>query len=296
MKIVYIGSVIFSAKALEELICIGAEIVGIVSKKESSFNSDFFDLRPIAEYNKISFHYTLDINSEETVNWIKNISPDVIFCFGWSNLIKRNILEIPPLGVVGFHPTLLPNNKGRHPLIWAKVLGLQKSGSTFFFMDEGADTGDILSQKEFEITFEDDATSLYNKLINTALIQLQDFYLKLKNNSFTKIPQNASEGNNWRKRGSKDGLIDFRMHTKIICNLVRGLTKPYVGAHLEFGNKNIIVWEVEISENEEYLDNLEPGKVLKVIDNKIEIKTGDSSIWLTKHEFTELPQVGGYIL
>ena len=159
MRIVYVGSVIFSAKALEKLISIEAEIVGVVTKNESTFNSDFFDLSSISKVNEIPYHYTSNINSAETVNWIRQFNPDIIFCFGWSNLIKKEVLEISPLGVIGFHPTLLPYNKGRHPLIWAKVLGLQKSGTTFFFMDEGADTGDILSQEVFEIDFEDDAGS-----------------------------------------------------------------------------------------------------------------------------------------
>lgn len=296
MKIVYIGSVIFSAKALDKLLSIGAEIVGVVTKKESNFNSDFFDLKIIAENNKIPFHYTLNINSEETVSWITRMDPDIIFCFGWSNLIKKEVLEIAPMGVIGYHPTLLPNNKGRHPLIWAKVLGLEKSGSTFFFMDEGADTGDILSQNEFQINFEDDATSLYDKLINTALIQIEDFHLKLKDNTYVKIPQNKNDGNNWRKRSAKDGLIDFRLSTRAICNLVRGLTKPYVGAHVVYKNTNVIIWDVEIGEDKNNLNNLEPGKVLKLIGDKIQIKTGDSTIWLIKHEFEVLPQIGSYIL
>lgn len=296
MRIVYIGSVIFSAKALEKLISIDAEVVGVATKKESTFNSDFFDLSSIAQTNGIPFHHTSNINSSETINWIKQLDPDVIFCFGWSNLIKKEILELTRLGVIGFHPSLLPYNKGRHPLIWAKVLGLDKTGSTFFFMDEGADTGDILSQKEFAINFEDDASVLYRRMIDTALNQIDDFHLKLKNDTFLKIPQDKYVGNNWRKRNMKDGLIDFRMNSLVICNLVRALTKPYIGAHVEYNDTNITIWGVEISGYKEDFKNIESGKVLNVIDRKIEVKTGDSSIWLINHEFIELPQVGAYIL
>lgn len=296
MRIVYIGSVIFSAKALEKLISIGAEIVGVITKKESTFNSDFFDLSSIAQKNKIPFHFTSNINSFETISWIKRFNSDVIFCFGWSNLIKKEVLEIARLGVIGFHPTLLPYNKGRHPLIWAKVLGLDKTGATFFFMDEGADSGDILSQKEFAINFEDDASLLYNKMIDVALNQIEDFHLKLKNNTFLKIPQDKYVGNNWRKRNMKDGLIDFRMNSLVICNLVRALTKPYVGAHVEYKGSNVIIWDVEISDFKEGIKNIESGKILNIIDKKIEVKTGDSSIWLINHEFNELPQIGAYIL
>lgn len=296
MRIVYIGSVIFSAKALKKLISIGAEVVGVVTKNASAFNSDFFDLSSLAQTNEIAFHYTTNINSIETISWIKQLNPDIIFCFGWSNLIKKEVLEISRLGVIGFHPTLLPYNKGRHPLIWAKILGLDKTGSTFFFMDEGADSGDILSQEEFGINFEDDANVLYNKMIDTALNQIDDFHLKLKKGTFLKMPQNKDVGNNWRKRNMKDGLIDFRLNSLVICNLVRALTKPYVGAHIEYHNENVTVWKVEISDCKEDIKNIEAGKVLNVIDDKIEVKTGDSAIWLINHEFTELPKIGSYIL
>jgi methionyl-tRNA formyltransferase len=69
------------------------------------------------------------------------------------------------MGVAGYHPTKLPMNRGRHPLIWALALRLKNSVSTFFFMNEGADSGDILSQVDFKILYQDDAQSLYDKTI-----------------------------------------------------------------------------------------------------------------------------------
>ena len=184
MKIVFIGSVEFSAKTLEKLIEIEANIVGVITKESSPFNSDFSDLKPIAKLNRIPALYANNINSEETLLWIRKLKPDILMCFGWSNLIKKDILEVAPMGVVGFHPTLLPNNRGRHPLIWAKALGLKKSGNTFFFMDEGADTGDILSQKSFKINEEDDASSLYQKMVDLAIIQIPEFHDQLKSGNF----------------------------------------------------------------------------------------------------------------
>ena len=94
---------------------------------------------------------------------------------GLSKLINRELLEIPKLGVVGYHPTLLPKNRGRHPLIWALVLGLTQTGSTFFFMDEGADSGPIISQEKVKITKKDTANTLYKKIEITASKQLKIF-------------------------------------------------------------------------------------------------------------------------
>ena len=98
-------------------------------------------------------------------------------------------------------------------------------------MDEGADSGDILSQKIISISDEDDALSLYNKVINTAKGQLEEFIPALQNNSYQRLPQDHSLANYWRKRTYKDGEIDWRMSLRNIYNLVRALTRPYVGAH-----------------------------------------------------------------
>ena len=295
MKIVFIGSVELSAKILQKLFEISANVVGVITKESSLINSDFRDLKPIATLRGIPSIYANNINTEEIFFWIKKLKPDILMCFGWSNLIKKKILSVAPLGVVGFHPALLPKNRGRHPLIWAKVLGLKKSGNTFFFMDEGADTGDILSQNSFKITNEDDASSLYTKMVELAMIQIPKLHDQLKSGKYTRKSQNKNSGNSWRKRSLRDGAIDFRLSTQQICNLVRALAAPYVGAHITIKNNNYIVWKVQEGNKESLKDNIEPGKVLKVLENKIEVKTGDSSVWLVDHELDELPQKGSYL-
>ena len=97
MKILFIGSVAFSARALCELITMRAEVVGVCSLENSLFNADHTDLKPIADRAGIPFRYTPDINSEEVMNWIRNFKPDVIFCFGWSRLIRSPLLALPLL-------------------------------------------------------------------------------------------------------------------------------------------------------------------------------------------------------
>lgn len=180
MKIFFIGTVEFSKVILQKLIELNVQVVGVCAKEKSEFNSDFADLRPLCEKNEIPFKYIDNVNSKDNYYWIKSFNPDIIFCFGWSNLLKKDILTLAPMGVLGFHPSKLPKNRGRHPLIWALVLGLKKSASTFFFMDEGIDSGRILSQKDFDILSTDDAQTLYHKLINIAFLQIEEFLPQLK--------------------------------------------------------------------------------------------------------------------
>lgn len=293
MRVVFIGTVEFSSRALKKLLEIDTEIVGVCTKEISNFNSDFVDLTPICKENDIPFKFIDNINSQENIKWIELLNPDIIFCFGWSSLIKKELLNLAPKGVVGYHPALLPQNRGRHPIIWSLALGLEQTGSTFFFMDEGADSGDILSQEIIKIEYEDDARTLYDKVIDMALLQIEKFVVKLQGNDFEKIPQDHTKSNIWRKRGKKDGLIDFRMHSNAIYNLVRALSKPYVGAHIKYKALDIIVWKVQEIKCEK--NNLESGKVLRVDGQNILVKTYDGAIEILDHEFKELPKVGEYL-
>ena len=293
MRVLLIGTVEFSLCVLERLINLNINLVGVCTKDTSTFNSDFADLKPLCISNAIPYLCVDDINSHNSVKWIKDLNPDVIFCFGWSSLIKKEILSIASMGVVGYHPAKLPKNRGRHPLIWALVLGLEKSASTFFFMDEGADTGDILSQVDFKISYQDDARSIYNKMVNIALFQIEEFIPKLEENVFKRVKQSDQYSNVWRRRNEPDGQIDFRMSSRSIYNLTRALTKPYVGAHIKYNGKNISIWKVK--EIDDFRENIEPGKVLKTSDKFFIVKTSDGAIEVTEHDFKAPPKIGEYL-
>jgi len=294
MRIFFIGTVSFSEKALSKLLNLNAEIVGVATKSKSSFNADHADLSTICEYNNIPWKYVKDINAFHILDWIKELNPDVVFCFGWSSLIKKELLDLTRIGVIGFHPTELPFNRGRHPLIWSIVLGLKKSATTFFFMKEGADDGDILSQKFFTITYEDDAAAVYDKIQDNAISQLEEFLPKLQSGNYTRKEQNLTQGNLWRKRGVDDGKIDFRMGSRAIYNLVRALAKPYIGAHVVYKEREVKIWKVK---EEPYRpSNIESGKVLEVNNNdEIVVKTYDAAIRIQEHDFKDLPKVNEYL-
>ena len=289
MKIVFIGSVEFSAEMLKELILMQANIVGVCTLAESKINADHFDLMKLTNNTGIPSRYASDVNDFEVTKWIKSLLPDVIFCFGWSKLIKKELLMVPQIGVVGFHPTALPANRGRHPLIWALALGLTETASTFFFMDEGADSGQILSQVPIQILPDDNATSLYEKAVATAKMQMREFVPLLTSGNYPRNPQTLSCANVWRKRGKEDGRIDWRMAAETIHNLVRSLAKPYVGAYFDFGELEVKVWRTQTVG---FLPlNLEPGKVVDVSNGGPLIKTGIGGIRLIEIEpqiqFTE---------
>ncbi len=295
MKIVFIGCVNFSFSALERTVSIKeSKVVGIITRKESPINADFCSLEPIAASKGIPCFFAAGNNQNHMAEWIKGLHPDIIYCFGWSFLLRNEILSIPPLGTIGYHPAALPRNRGRHPIIWALALGLSSTASTFFFMDEGADSGDILSQRPVVITASDDAGTLYGKLTSVALKQIKEFTPQLASGQFHRLPQDQSQANYWRKRGEKDGEIDWRMSAASIHNLVRALTRPYPGAHCNFGVSKIKIWKTELI-SQPSPPNIEPGKVLNTDGNTILIKCGEGALRLMDHEFPSNPPIGSYL-
>jgi methionyl-tRNA formyltransferase len=294
MKIVLIGAVQFSFEMLSELILMNENIVGVVTTSTPSLYSNYFDLQPICERHNIPLIKLSEINSIESYNWLFEKAPDVIFCCGWARIIKPNILELPKKGVIGYHPSELPKNRGRHPLIWALALGLKKTGSTFFMMDSGADSGDIVSQELVNISKNELASTLYLKIVEIAKKQMREFVPKFKSDSLDVVKQCEAKANSWRKRGVMDGKIDFRMTAESICRLIRALDRPYPGAHFEYRGKEFKVWEAKpISFSG---DNLECGKVLKINSGDILIKCEGGAVLFVNTEWSETLMEGVYLL
>ena len=173
---------------------------------------------------------------------------------------QKELLEVPPMGVIGYHPAELPLNRGRHPLIWALVLGLKKTGSTFFAMDEGADSGDIISQKTIHIEDNEKASTLYNKMTNICEEQIIEITDRLKSKIYIRRQQDHKKANYWRKRTAVDGIIDWRMSGTMIDNLIRALSEPYPGASFKYKNIEHKVWRSKFVKLEN--TNIEPGKVI----------------------------------
>lgn len=298
MRVVFIGCVEMSARLLRTTLGIDRiSVVGVVTRSRSPFNADFVSLKPIAEEHGIPCITDDDNDQDRMESWLRKRVPESVFCFGWSYLLNEDVLSVPRIGVVGYHPAALPENRGRHPIIWALVLGLAETGSTFFLMDAGADTGDILHQRKVPIHRSDDARSLYDRLADVAADQLADLGPRLASGDVQPVSQDKEEGNYWRKRSKSDGKIDWRMSSEAIYNLVRALSGPYPGAHCFRDGEEVKVWRVEVEDDDwSGVGNLEPGKVLEVVDGEFMVKTGSGVVRVVDHEFEELPGDGSYLL
>lgn len=228
MSIIFIGCIESSRVLLEQLLQHdAAQVVVIITKYTSPANAGFYSLSDIAAKHSIPCHDFIPRQDDAILAWIRSLSADVVYCFGWSHLLPGAVLNSTRLGVIGYHPAALPRNRGRHPIIWA--LALTETTSIFFFMDEGADSGDLLYQVPVAISKEDTAQSLYQKLMDVACQQIMQFTSDLASDHYTRTQRDSPRANYWR------------MPARGIYNLVRALYHPYPGALLPdvIGNR---VW------------------------------------------------------
>ncbi|MBV1901867.1 MAG: hypothetical protein KUG56_09355 [Kordiimonadaceae bacterium] len=295
MKVALIGCVEFSRRAMQALQeADSIDLCGVITRKQSQFNADFVDLGQVLSGSATSVHYVDGKDQTSMVSFLTEVQPDVIFCVGWSYLLGAAILEIPPQGVIGYHPAALPKNRGRHPIIWALALGLQETASSFFMVEETADSGALISQKYVPIMPEDDAGSLYKKLLDVSDGQIKDICAQLVDGTLIPVEQDEKVATSWRKRTPADGIIDWRMSAAMVHNLVRALARPYPGAICLFDGQEIPVWKTAVADTAT-AENYEPGKLLRRTDTRLLVKCGEGAVWLLDHGFDALPEEGEYL-
>ena len=279
MKLVLIGDIFFTYIILKFLKKNKNEVF-VISSRKKKLNSDSYNLKKFCKVSKIKFYETNDINDHKTFQNIRNFYPDLILCIGFSKLLRGRLLKSYKNKLLGYHPSNLPYNRGRHPIIWSVFLGLKFIYSSFFLIDKGIDSGKIISKEKFVNKKNYFADDVYKKLATLAIYQLSNILTHYKKYKKLKIIRQRfnkkSVSNLWRKRTFEDGKIDWRMSKETIINLVRSLSHPYPGAHFLYKKKVIKVFRIQkatFKKASPYLFE-EPGKVVS-IKNGISIKCAD---------------------
>jgi methionyl-tRNA formyltransferase/LmbE family N-acetylglucosaminyl deacetylase len=171
---------------------------------------------------------------------IAALAPDLVFVVGFSQIIPRSVLDVPPMGVIGFHTAVLPGRRGSSPVIWAMVEGLDESGVTMFYLDEGIDTGDVIAYERFSIEPDDYAADVLRKADDATVNLLRTHLDGILDGTAPRTPQPATGSTYTRRRGPADGEIDWDRPAQEIVNLVRALAPPYPLAHT-FGGDGVPV-------------------------------------------------------
>ena len=184
---------------------------------------------PITQPEKIK-------NNEEFRHQLQEISPEAIIVVGYGRIIPQWMIDLPPLGNINLHGSLLPKYRGAAPIQWAIAMGESVTGVTTMRIDAGLDTGDILQQAEERIHPEDTSLTLAPRLAQTGAELMITTLAGLKNRSLDPRPQDDSQATLAPILKREDGLIDYSHTATDAWNRLRGF-QPWPGAFTKFRGK-----------------------------------------------------------
>ncbi len=265
MKIVFMGTPDFAEKSLEAVYNAGHEILAVVTNPDRPKGRGMkMVASPVKEFaisKELKIYQPEKVRKNiEFIEEIKALEPDVICVVAYGKILPKEILEIPKLGCINVHGSLLPKYRGAAPIQWAVINGEKVTGVTTMYMDVGMDTGDMILKEETEIAPDETTGELWDRLAKIGADLLVKTLEQIENKTAPRIPQGEdfSMAPMLDKEMSK---IDWESKTaQEIKNLVRGLN-PIMGTYSYLNGKKIKIWKVDVVEaNSEDTRN---GTVLK---------------------------------
>lgn len=262
LRIVFVGAHTEALRPFQHLILNSENIVGLFTLEPASLAkmSGGVDLTGIATAARIPFKTGRNVNALDAMSWIRGLAPDLLLVVGWTQLLKPEVLQVPSLGCLGFHASLLPKYRGRAPVNWAIINGETETGNSMIVLEPGADEGDLVSQRRIPITEEDDCATIYEKVSLTECEMLDEVLPLIRQGRMPRRKQNSFDATVMPKRRPEDGLIDWSWTTRRLYNWVRALTHPYPGAFSYVSGRKIIIWKARAEDRTIRSEKL-PGTV-----------------------------------
>ncbi|HSP16216.1 MAG TPA: formyltransferase family protein [Thermoanaerobaculia bacterium] len=285
-RIVLAGSVSFSRVTLETLIRLGATICGTLGLDPAAARqvSDYARLDDVAAAAGIPYVGFTKINAPEIVAQLRAWSPDALFVVGLSQLVQDEILSIPHVGAIGFHPTPLPRGRGRAPVAWLTWDG-DSGAATFFVLERQADSGAIFVQEPFAVRRDAYAGEVIEAVRAAIIRGIERWGPRLLAGEWNPIPQDEQRATFWGKRAPEDGLIDWSRPASEIARLVRTASRPYPGAYTFARDHRVRIWRAST------VDLPFRGVVGRVLnawpDGSLLVQTGDGLLRVEELEIVD---------
>lgn len=262
MKIVFMGTPDFAKESLKAIYESKNkyEILGVVTNpdkpKGRGMKMIASPVKEFAQEKELKIYQPTKVKGNtEFINEIKSLNPDVICVVAYGKILPKEILEIPKLGCINVHASLLPKYRGAAPIQWAVLNGDKITGVTTMYMDEGMDTGDMILKEEVEIGKEETTGELWDRLSIMGGNLLVETLSQIEKG----IAPREKQGEYFTiapMLNKKMAEIDWNKQTaEEIYNLVRGLN-PIMGAYAFYNNKKIKFWKVKIVDEKEIEDIL----------------------------------------
>ncbi len=288
MRVVFMGTPEFAVPSLENLL-IGHEVAAVITQPDKpKGRGKKVQYTPVKE---TALKHNLPVLQPLKIRDIKeeliSFNADIFCVVAYGQLLPAEILDIPKLGCINVHGSLLPKYRGAAPINWAILNGETVTGITIMHLDVGMDSGDMILKREIPILPEDTSASLYESLSQIGGKALAEAVDLLGEGRADRIPQDHQNATYAPMLTKELGLIDWNKSSLEIVNKIRGLN-PWPCAYTFYNSNMLKIWKATAIA---YTEPGDPGTVTEVTKDSICVKTGDGAVLIG-----ELQMQGGKCL
>jgi methionyl-tRNA formyltransferase len=246
LKIIFCGTPAFALPSLRDLIAqTDSQIAGVVTQPDRPRGRGkevaSSPVKDAAAAAGIPVYQPQKIRAEESYEYFRDAAPDVVVIIAYGQIIPARLIEIPRLGWINLHGSLLPKYRGAAPIHWAIAKGETRTGLTTMQIDAGLDTGPMLLKHETEIAPDETAPELYARLAEAGAPLIVETLRGLASGTITPTPQDNSQATLAPPLKKDDGRINWSLPAQTIYNRIRGF-HPWPGAFTTFRGKQCAIW------------------------------------------------------
>jgi len=279
LRVIFMGTPDFAVPCLDMLVAQQYNVVAVVSQPDRpKGRGQKLAQSPV---KKAALAYGLTVlqpNKVKEADFQAELSllkPDLIIVVAFGQLLPKTMLDIPPLGCINVHASLLPYYRGAAPIHWAVIKGEQFTGVTTMYMDVGMDTGDMILTDEVRITKDDTTGMIHDKLKESGAKVLSETIKLITTHQAPRTVQNNDCATYAPMLGREVEAIGWHKSATAIHNLVRGLN-PWPGAYCSYQNKNLKTWQTRVYESE--MPTIKPGRIIKITVDGFVVETGQGTL------------------
>jgi len=278
MKIVFMGTPEFAAESLKRLYNDGHDIVGVFTQadkpKNRGMKMSYSPVKELALLHGTPVYQPLTLKDDKAAEVIKELKCDLVVVVAYGKILPKEILEIPPLGCINIHGSILPKYRGAAPIQHAIINGEIETGVTSMYISEEMDAGDIIFIKKIDICDDETSADLFTKLSLSGAELLSETVSAIADKTAPRIPQSSSEVTYAPLLTKETSPIDWTKNASEIKNLVRGLY-PWPVATMELGGIVIKVFSVDIKN---IFTGADPGNIVSHGPEGIEVACADGTV------------------
>ena len=278
MRIVFMGTPDFAVPSLKALVEAGHEICGVFTQPDKPKNRGMkLQQPPVKEYAVsagLTVFQPVKMRDGEALEILRTLNPDLIAVAAYGEILPVDILELPRLGCINVHSSLLPKYRGAAPINWAILNGEDETGVTIMYMAEGMDTGDILAQAQTPIDLDENAAQLFDRLADMGAKLLVDTVAALEAGKVHPIPQDEAQATRAPMLSKELSPLNWVRTARQLHDQVRGLY-PWPAATAILDGIRCKVLRTEITGE---TTGSAPGIVVQADKKGLRVACGDGRI------------------